>query len=249
MFRAGLIRFLRIGVALVAGVLAGRVCAADVDSVKSIANKLLASLESPERGQLGVVAITVDDSPSIFPRRLNNGIVVSPAYAEFMEKMAKALAAERISPGYLKQCGDRLCSFDGNQPVPELPDCNGIKTDSLDWQNATRTYFNHLVGNSLSIEYAHLYLGQYASHQKQLNSSNAVPLHALLSDGEWQKALKNGVTDSSRAGFGVTGLPEFYEFIESLHPRPAWSISYFPPNATAKKLQKELAAVHDKALR
>lgn len=249
MFDGGWRRLLKIIAALVAVLLTVQVSASDVEGVRSIATKLLAALESPERGELGMVAITIDDSPAIYPRRVNNGIAVSQAYVEFMDKMAKALATDRIAPGYLKEFGDRLANFDGNQPLPDLPPTAGVKTESLDWQNAVATYFNHLVGNSLSIEYAHLYLGQYASHQKQLNNTNAIPLHLVLSDGEWQKALKNGVTNSSRSGFGITGLPEFYEFIESLNPRPAWSIAYFPPKAKAAKLQKELTALHDKALR
>ncbi|HTI69921.1 MAG TPA: hypothetical protein VMF06_08145 [Candidatus Limnocylindria bacterium] len=235
--------------ALVAALILGLpLWARDIAEVKSLANRVLESLEAPERGQLAMVAISTDDSPLLYPRRVKDGIVVGTGFVDFMDKVAQILASESLSPGYAQPLKPDLCGCD-QKPLGTLPACSVAKDKATEWQNAVDTEFNSIVSNVLAIEYTHLYLKHYNSHKKELGpTSDGLALTPLLTDGEWQKSLKNGVYAASRAGYGVEGLADFYEIIDSLSPRPAWAAAYLPPKTQVKKLRKQLLSLHDRAL-
>ncbi len=215
-------------------------------NAKEIVKRILENMDKRDRAQLGNVAFLVDDSPSIYPRRGTNAVVVSPAFIEFVDKFAQALAIEQLSPGCcFKSVCPQLSKNDGNQPFGAVPDAPaGMDAKALN--NAHESIFGDIVAGTVAVEFAHMFLDQYGSHKKQLSAMPpGTPLKSFLTESEWQKAIRKGVMVPAKCGYGTDGLGSFYQSLESLSPRPAWVDYYMPRTAQAAKTRKLLDYIRD----
>jgi hypothetical protein len=220
----------------------------DMAGVKEIVGRILENMEKRDRAQLGGVAMVVDESPAIYPRRGTNAVLVSQAFVEFVDKFAQALAAEKFSPGYVKSLGAQLCQNDGSKPFGPLPEAPTLPVDKMAFTNARETFFGDIVAGSLAIEFAHLFLDQYGPHQKQLAAlPPETSVKTVLTENEWEKAIKRGVITPAKCGYGIDGLAAFYETLDGLAPRPAWADHYIPPKTPVAKVRKLLISIRDKA--
>jgi hypothetical protein len=170
------------------------------------------------------------------------GIVqISAGFVDLLNYLSHAKAIDGMDRGFYTRSIASLAVQTGETGLPSL-DLSNKKAWAFDTVNHQISHFNQMAGSLVAIEFAHHYLGHYKKYASQLTNAQGqpVPLATLLSPGEWQDAVMAGTKNALACGLGVDGLKAFFEGLEKLQNRPAWTFAVLPAKAQTAKINKRL---------
>src|SRR2546425_848506 len=104
------------------------------------------------------------------------------------------------------------------------------------------SHFNQIAGALIAINMAHHYLGHYQKYASQLvdAQNHSVPINSVLTLEEWREAVLKGARNALDCGLAVDGLKMFYDGLDKMPNRPAWSFYFLPKDADVAKIKKDL---------
>lgn len=169
-------------------------------------------------------------------------LFVSVGFVDLVNNVAHAKAIDRIEKGYFKNYILSLARENGQtelRPPPRMSDPR-FWTDRV--VNEQQSNFNQIVGGVIASKLAHYYLGHCRKYGRQLGAGDGkpLPINSCLSAEDWNDALKYGINNALSCGYGVEGVEAFFEGIDMMPERPAWTLYFLPATVKAAKVNKEL---------
>jgi len=253
----------------VAGLLACRLAAAAAPieglryktsymSVRALGLDLYRSMNPKQREAVGPepVSLETDVAPFIkvteYPGegRTLRFVFVSAGFIDLINNVAHAKAIDTVEKGYFQKYIVSLAQETGEKELKPLPDLSNPAywTDAV--LNEQASNFNQMVGAVVAIKLAHHYLGHYKKYAAKLEDAQGrrAPINNLLTQGEWDDALKAGIENALGAGLGIEGIAALFEAIDRMPQRPDWTAYFLPPKANAKAIRKTLTKLERKSL-
>lgn len=217
-----------------------------------VGNALYEALE--EKYQKGIsprpIALETEPVPYVrsdsfvFNGRPLGVVVVSTGFIDLMRRVAKARAYDAVEPGYFDRYLALLSATDPAKGVPTLPDESNKKFADPDLLNNQRTYFAQMVSMVVAIELSHQYLGQNTKYASK--TAGELPIKSVMSRSDWQKSVEAAVENSLSAGYGPESVCAFYEALERMSQKPAWTAYFLPADEKVNKLTSKLAKLEKK---
>jgi len=172
-------------------------------------------------------------------------VSVSTGFIELANRLAHAKAIDRFERGYFRKYVQSFGFDESVGPVPPLPPTKNRLAWSFDTMNAQISQFSQLSSMSISIAFAHQYLGHFdvAAKSQKDSSGQVVPLNRGLSEAEWERAVLIGAQRSLECGYAIDGLKALYDAIEEMPKRPAWAIYFTQPDIKTSKVISDLGKV------
>jgi hypothetical protein len=174
-----------------------------------------------------------------------SAVSVSTGFIELANRLAHAKAIDRYERGYFKKYVQSFGLDESVEPVPPLPPTKSRMAWSFDAINAQISQFSQLSSMSISITFAHQYLGHFdlAAKSQENSSGQVIPVNSVLSEVAWEKAVLIGAQRSLECGYAIGGLKALYEAIGEMPKRPAWAIYFVHPNIKTGKVISDLGKV------
>lgn len=212
-----------------------------------IAADLQQALPPKQRARICSQPLGLDRSavPSVQPGAHSQSqlgtVLISAGFVDLLNYLSHAKAIDGMDRGFYTRSIASLAVQTGGTGLPSL-DLSHKQAWSFDTVNHQISHFNQMAGSLVAIEMAHHYLGHYKKYASQLIDAQGqpVPLATLLSPGEWQDAVIAGTKNALACGLGVDGLKAFFEGLEKLPNRPAWTFAVLPAKAPIAKINKKL---------
>lgn len=175
-------------------------------------------------------------------------VFVSVGFVDLANNVAHAKAIDKIKKGYFKNYISSLAREDGLMQLKPLPEMSDSRFWTDDMMNEQLSNFNQIVGDVIGIKLAHYYLGHFRKYKSQLGEAGgkAVPINTLLSDAEWEEALRSGINNALNCGYGVDGTRALFECIDKMPVRPLWTLYFLPPNVKVAKVNKDMEKLEKK---
>lgn len=157
-------------------------------------------------------------------------VFISVGFVDLVNNVAHAKAIDQIERGFFENYILSLSKESGEMELHELPRLSDKRFWTEDLMNEQLSDFNQMVGLAVAINMAHHYLGHYKKYADKLNPTGGkpVPITSLLTEAEWEEAVRVGVRNSLDCGLGIDGPKALYGAIIKMPQRPAWT-SYFLP--------------------
>jgi hypothetical protein len=194
------------------------------------------------------IVLEIQDEPVAQPictvedNRPLRQVKLSAGFIDIVNHISHAKAIDRVQPGFFDQYVRNLaqvCSGDTNAQPPNIVDPRYWTEDIL---NDQMSYFNQAVGIIEAINLAHHYLGHYAKYSAKLAEPDgrSIPINNYLTPAEWAAAVKAGVVDSLNCALTCEGAVAFFEAVDRMPRRPAWTAYFVPPQENIIALNKLL---------
>ena len=176
------------------------------------------------------------------------GVMISAGFIDLANNVAHARAIDMTEPGFFESYLAQLSRETGEKELAVLPNFANEAYWTEQVRNEQLSAFNQIVGMVVSINLAHIYLGQYEKYADKLRDADGrpVPLARLMSNGEWLKAMRTSTKNSLEAGLGMTGYIALCEAIDHMPTRPAWTEFFMPRDMRSSKLKSELEIMEAK---
>jgi len=169
-------------------------------------------------------------------------VKISVGYIDLINHLAHAKAIDRIQSGYFQKYLSNLAAAPDTDSGP-LPVEDKFWSDDV--MNDQASYFNQMMGITVSLALTHHYLGHYNQFSSQMFASKLVPIDTLITPAEWEATVKAAALNALNTAFGTDGPKALFEAIDKLKTRPTWTTFIVPPTADLKKLNKELKKYED----
>jgi hypothetical protein len=175
-------------------------------------------------------------------------VFVSVGFVDLVNNVAHAKAIDRIEKGYFENYILSLSRENGQrqlQPLPRISDPR-FWTDRM--MNEQQSNFNQIVGGVIGSKLAHYYLGHCQKYSSQLGAGDGkpLPINAVLTPKDWDDALQHGVNNALSCGYGVEGVEVFFDCIDKMPVRPAWTLYFLPATVKVATVNKELEKLEKK---
>lgn len=169
-------------------------------------------------------------------------VFISAGFIDLVNNVAHAKAIDRVERRYFERYIQLLAKESGEKELRELPNLSNKRYWTQDVLNEQLSNFNQIVGEVVAIKLAHYYLGHYKKYKGKLVDANQqpVPINALLTDKEWEEAVRYGVRNALDCGLGIDGVKALYDCIDRMQVRPAWTLFFLPEKVKVSKLRKDL---------
>lgn len=169
-------------------------------------------------------------------------VFVSAGFIDLVNNVAHAKAIDKIEKRYFERYIQLLSKESGEKELRELPNLSDKRYWTQDVLNEQLSNFNQIVGEVVAIKLAHYYLGHYKKYKDKLVDANQNPvsINALLTNQEWEEAVRYGVRNALDCGLGIDGVKALYDCLDRMPTRPAWALFFLPENVKVSKLRKEL---------
>ena len=218
---------------------------------------LFKALRPAFREQLHFIPVNLDLGvmPYVYPEERQDPdmpkpmrmVFISVGLVDLVNNVAHAKAIDKIEKGFFDKYVVSLSQETGEKELRELPKLADKRYWTDDMMNEQESNFNQMAGTLLAIELSHHYLGHYKKYADKLKDpqGNPVPINTLLTEAEWQNSMKAGALDALNSGYGVEGIKSFYDSIEKMPKRPAWTVYFLPSFAKVSKLKKDLQRIEN----
>ncbi len=169
-------------------------------------------------------------------------IFISVGFIDLVNNVAHAKAIDRIEKGYFQRYVLSLAQESGEKELHELPNLTNKRYWTEDIMNEQFSSFNQMVGVVVAMNLAHYYLGHYEKYAAKLTDAkgNPVPINTLLTDKEWDEAIKNGLVNSLNVGLATDGVKALFDCIDKMPKRPTWTLYFLPEKVKVPKLIKDM---------
>jgi hypothetical protein len=169
-------------------------------------------------------------------------VKISVGFIDLINHLAHAKAIDHIQSGYFQKYLANLAAATENEAGPEPVE---EKYWSDDVMNDQASYFNQMMGITVSLALTHHYLGHYNQFSSQMFASKLVPIDTLITPAEWEATVKAATLNALNTAFGTDGAKALFEAIDKLKTKPNWVAFIVPPTTDLKKLNKELKKYED----
>jgi hypothetical protein len=222
-------------------------------SIMKLGKDVYNALKPEHRKIIAAQPISIETDPAPFVRLLFyddeaqpvRGVWISAGFIDLVNNVAHANAINTKEKNYFKRYIELLAQESGQKSLLPLPNDTNPKYWTDDMLNEQQSNFNSIVGMVVAIKLAHHYLGHYEKYKSRLTDSSgaAVPITRLVTEKEWDDAFRTGVRNALDAGCMIEGVIPFFEAIDSMKVRPAWTAYFLPDNLKFSKMRKEMERI------
>lgn len=169
-------------------------------------------------------------------------VFISVGFVDLVNYVAHAKAIDGEEKGYFQKYIVSLSQETGEEEMKELPGLSKPEYWTEDMINEQLSNFNQMVGMVVAIELSHFYLGHFNKYKDKLKDANGkpVPINSLLTETEWDEAVKMGALNALNAGYGIEGVKALYDAIDKMPQRPEWTNYFLPKTVKVSKVKKSL---------
>ena len=241
------------GLALAQSIFAGNVgktYETGFPAIARISTDLHDGLDSKFKRQLRPTPVLLENEvmPVLIPNLISEGsntikaVFVSAGFVQLVNNLSHAKAIDHIDKGVFQKYVAALAQETGEKPLKTLPEADNPNNWSFDVLNEQVSNFNQMVGALVAIDMAHHYLGHYEKYAGQIGHADkqAVPITTIVKPDEWHAAVLYGARNALECGLGVEGLKSFYECIEKMPTRPAWTAHFLGATTKVSKIKHDL---------
>jgi len=174
-----------------------------------------------------------------------NSVFLSVGFFDLVNYVAHAKAIDKVKKGYFEKYILSLAQESGEKELREPPDLANSRYWQDDTMNEQLSNLNQIVAEVLAINFAHYYLGHYQKYAAQLADPQGkpVPISRLLTEKEWDEAIKYGVWNALNCGYGIDGVKALFDSIEKMPKRPSWTAYFLPETVKVSRLKKDMERI------
>ena len=219
-------------------------------AITRISTDLHDGLDSKFKQQLRPTPVLLEREvmPIIIPNLISEGsntikaVFVSAGFVQMINNLSHAKAIDHLDKGVFQKYTAVLAHETGETPLKSLPEADNPNNWSFDVLNEQVSNFNQMVGALVAIDMAHHYLGHYEKYAGQIGHADkqATPITNIVKPDEWHAAVLYGARNALECGLGVEGLKSFYECIEKMPTRPAWTAHFLGANTKVSRIKHDL---------
>lgn len=205
------------------------------------------------------INVETDVTPTVRLEELKNEELTSPlatifisaGFIDLVNNVAHAKAIDKIQKGYFEKYIASLSGENGEKELKELPGLSNPKFWTESMINEQLSNFNQMVGVVVGINLSHYYLGPYKKYESKLTETQgkSMAINSLLTQQEWDRALRYGVINALKCGYGVDGVLALFECIDKMPKRPAWTVFFVPDSVKASAAKREMKKLEDRFMR
>ncbi len=219
-------------------------------TVRKTATELYKALDEKNRLVLHPQPVTLEmpDAPQVIPIETKEDgqplrqVSISAGCIDLLNRVSHAKAIDKIQPGYFEQYIESLGKETKDGSLPDLPNGTEKKFWSEDVMNDQISYFNQMAGMVIGINLSHHYLKHFDKYSAKLQdgAGHPVPINSLLTQDEWDKSIRAAAVNSLNCAMATGGIQAFFEAINRMPKRPAWTLYFLPANVDVKKMNNQL---------
>ncbi|MBM3879621.1 MAG: hypothetical protein FJ387_07855 [Verrucomicrobia bacterium] len=169
-------------------------------------------------------------------------VFISVGFLDLVNNVAHAKAIDTLEPGYFARYVASLAQETGERELRPLPNVSDPKYWTEALLNEQISNFNQMVGVVVGISLSHHYLGRYQKYARQVDvpQGRQLPINEVLTNSEWENALRAGTRTALNAGLGVEGIKALFEAIDQMPTRPAWTAYFLPAKSRYRDARRIL---------
>ena len=180
----------------------------------------------------------------------SRGVVcLSSGFIDFMNYYSHAKALEELDKNFFVKYMAGLAHETGQTKLHDLRFVSHRQTWSFDTMNHQVSTFNQVAGTLIAIDLAHHYLGHYQKYAAQLQpgpNGTRVPIASVVTPKEWRQAVLKGARNALDCGLGVEGIINFFQALDKMPNRPAWTTYFMPHGVKVSKIRRDLLKMERK---
>jgi len=219
-------------------------------AIRRLGLDLYKALDKPKQAVINKEPIFVDTdvTPAITmveyegEKEPMRAVFITVGFVDLVNYVAHARAIDKLQKGYFEKYVLSLAGESGDKEIHPPANITEKKFWTEDVLNEQLSNFNQIVGVAVGTKLAHHYLGHFKKYSAQLvdKAGKDVPINNLLTEEEWAAAHRAGIINALNCGYSIQGVRAFYELIDKMPNRPAWTIHFMPANVKYAKIKKDL---------
>lgn len=179
------------------------------------------------------------------------GVKLSSGFVEAIQRLAHALAINRVERGYFQRYL-KLMDRSGSEMPGALPNADRPDFWGAEVVNARITAANAMLAVAASMHLCEIslgYLDKYKSRVALTNSETLPSVTAFLAPDEWQQVLEQGVRVALHAGWAFDVVEPLFEAVDKMKNRPAWISAIVPSTVKFSRVKRRLQEIQDEFLK
>lgn len=169
-------------------------------------------------------------------------VFISAGFIDLVNYVAHAKAIDRIEKGYFQKYIMSLSKESGETELHEPPNLNDARYWTREMLNEQLSNFNQIIGVVVGIKLSFYYLGYFEKYKSKQTDAEGkmIPISELLTQAEWDEAVKCGVRNSMETGLMLDGVRALFECIDKMPQRPPWTKYFLPSKIKYSKTKKDM---------